>query len=96
MSNDFALLPFFFRETEKGIGALLTNQLGAFCQLDSRDQLEALVESDFSRLPPQLIDDLLAKSFICERKETDIRVDLIALTWTPWVVAPDGIAERAF
>jgi len=78
MVDAAAALPFLFRELLPSRRVLLTNMLGSYTLLQSREQLNDLASGNLSGLPAELIEDLFAKSFLCEAGELDLRASLLA------------------
>jgi hypothetical protein len=70
MSIRLELLPFNFRQIPTLNKWLLTGLSGAFTIIDSINQLEAIIEGEYERLPPEVLNDLTAKSFFVYRLRT--------------------------
>jgi len=77
MSN-MQTLPFFFRELPSIEKILLTNQAGSFAYLNNYKELEKLVQQSFSELDKKTREELLSKSIIAERADSEVRIDQIA------------------
>lgn len=78
MESTHKTLPFYFREIKSINKVLLSNQAGSFSYLDNYNQLEEIVESNYSNINSSKLDELTAKSFVGEVDDYDIRVNLIA------------------
>jgi His-Xaa-Ser system radical SAM maturase HxsB len=78
MSAKLELLPFNFRQIPGLDKWLLAGPSGTFAVLDSKDQLEAIIEGSFEAIPPEQLNDLIAKNFLSIAPEKEVRARLIA------------------
>lgn len=76
--SKFEILPFNFRQIAQLDKWILSGPSGAFAILDSRDELEAIVDREFDALPAYQLDNLIAKSFVSVGSERELRARLIA------------------
>lgn len=73
MSNSIAPLPFYFRSLPNSEKILITNALKSFSYIDSYDQLRKIIHGNTDELPPQLLNELIAKSFVADETEKSSR-----------------------
>lgn len=70
-------LPFFFRKIDPLDAYLISNQAGSFALLDDYEQLEGVVSGNISSLHKGKQAELVAKSFVSEGGEYDLRLNLL-------------------
>ncbi|RYY02290.1 MAG: His-Xaa-Ser system radical SAM maturase HxsB [Gammaproteobacteria bacterium] len=78
MSAKLELLPFNFRQIPKLNKWLLSGPSGAFALLDSKEQLKAIADGNLDVLSSDHVNELIAKSFLSETSEREVRARLIA------------------
>lgn len=78
MSATLELLPFNFRQIPELDKWLITGPSGVFAFLESRDQLEAVIDGDFEFLTSDQVDGLIAKSILSVASEREVRSRLLA------------------
>lgn len=78
MSANLELLPFNFRQISGQEKYLLTGPSGEFALLESRNQLESIVERKFDNIDDDLIETLIAKNLVSEQEETNLRTRIVA------------------
>jgi len=78
VQNDLQLMPLYFRQLESIDKLLVTNSSGAFAFLDSHDQLEQMIDREWSQIPKEKIDELAAKNFVADGVDRAVRANLLA------------------
>lgn len=78
MSAPIDLLPFNFRQLEPNGQWLLTNSTGAFAYISDRATLDSVINTEVQGLEPDLIDQLIAKNFLCYSEEKFLRSEILA------------------
>ena len=81
MTDPLQTLPFYFRELSGTGKYVLSNQAGSLQVLHSSNELESLVNNRIPELDEGLREDLLAKSFISESGDAEIRLNAIASSY---------------
>jgi hypothetical protein len=60
-------------------------------------KLEAEFQEELARIEQMVaVDRLALEDVSVQPRKTDLAIGTVALLWTPWYVASDGIAERGF
>lgn len=72
------VMPFNFRYIDSIDRLLLTNLSGAFCTLDSYEQLNFLIDGKWQHLPSAKLDELAAANFVSEGNDRRVRANLLA------------------
>lgn len=78
MNSDLNLMPLNFREFGSTNKLLITNSSGAFAFLESREQLEQMLQRNWAEIPAKKIDELAAKNFVSENGDQLVRANLLA------------------